>query len=82
VRLIAIQTFHPQDLELARPIQSGEVLDVSDELAREWLALGLVRLAPAPDEDAMRRPEEKATAPPPEEKAILRPRENAARRKR
>jgi hypothetical protein len=81
VRLIAIQTFHPQDLDLARPIRPGEVLEVSDELGREWLALGFVRLAAAADEDAMRRPEETPTTSA-KEKAILRPRENAARRRR
>jgi hypothetical protein len=82
VRLIAIQNFHPQDLNLARPIRPGEALEVSDELGREWLALGFVRLAPPPDEDAIRRPGENATAAPPEEKAVLRPRESAARRRR
>jgi hypothetical protein len=82
VRLIAIQNFHPQDLDLARPIRPGEALEVSDSLGREWLALGFVRLAAAADEDAMRRPGENATAAAPAGKAIVRPRENAARRKR
>jgi hypothetical protein len=81
VRLIAIQNFYPQDLDLARPIRPGEALEVSDELGREWLALGFVRLAAGPDHDAMRRPQEAPTTAA-KEKAILRPRENAARRRR
>ena len=79
MRVVAISNFHP--LGLARPVRPGEVLDAADDLALEWLRLGLVQVEEASEkrteeasEKAVRAPESTAVKAP-AEKAVRRPRE-------
>ena len=66
MRVVAIDNFHP--LGLARPVRPGEVLEAADDLALEWIRLGLVRTDEArtdeATEKAIRAPEVQAVKAP------------------